>query len=1088
MRSHAITRRPNSVPVLAALVGTVLVCASAYAQSDFAEGFDNVGATSPQQPGPQSLVDAGWMFRNQSAPAGGGVWQAGINDWFPPRDGAGYLCVQSDSTDDFGGDISQWMILPGIPNQAAGDKFTFYFRRFSSSNQDVLQVRYSPGGGTGTGSGPTAVGDFSILLAEFDPIPLTGWTPVTVDLPGAGRLAIRYVVNDACNFGCFASYVGIDTLTLNQAPPSGPALPAPGETVHWTSAQSPIVLSSDASILAGGTVIVDPGVQVQIEDNAVLYVLGAIHFSPGSQLAVESTANLRVEGVAEFLGSSESPITLTGGVGGWFGKGLEIAPGGTARLDHVQSDLTVFVHWNEVLYGEDTKTIVIDNSSFTGDGDVRIGEGSLAIRNTSFAGPTVEVLDSYVLLDNVNMNGSVLQSFRWHPGQPLYLNHIDATNVTQEAPFQLHGYDYFFGPDNDISGNLYPVHLVGGGIARGSTLPLSGNINNYVHGGIGSFLGRVTFADAGLPYRIDFDPSFPQISGFLTIDPGATVRFGPGAYFFSYFESAIIAEGLPDAPIVFERFDPAQEWESISFRTNTRPKMEHCIVRGSAWGFGADETVVRLESCRMEGNGEGAAAYARGHIVARKCQFIDNGIGLRTSPGVPAGFGSGSANLDGDTNPNFFESNAVALEVQNPLSYSATALHNWWGDPSGPVHFSNPGGQGELVNGFAHVVPFRTEAPNVGDHPPVVRLEEHAFLLEEGRKVILHWTAFDDAVITGFRVDYSPHSENPPLELLLDGIPGSARSVEIVVPPAPPSSNNARSVLRVTAIDNAGQEGWDEIMFDTPYPDFIGSVVPHPIAGVFRPGEHVPICYDVLPGSSGSVDAVLFIESDMYLDSLGGAHTGVTCLSLGMTVPPVSTDLARIGVRYTSGAGGRWRWEFTDYFSIRPDASLGDAPPAVQLLAPSAGQSYAGGSVVPVSWEASDDEALRSFDVQASYDGSRTWHIVARDLPGDSTSYPWRLPASAGVDEVRVRVIARDLRFQTTSSTGGPFTVLPGLPAETGDIDGDGDVDLFDAELFRDVLLGANTNAEYVARSDLNGDAITNGRDIQPFVESFLAH
>lgn len=108
---------------------------------------------------------------------------------------------------------------------------------------------------------------------------------------------------------------------------------------------------------------------------------------------------------------------------------------------------------------------------------------------------------------------------------------------------------------------------------------------------------------------------------------------------------------------------------------------------------------------------------------------------------------------------------------------------------------------------------------------------------------------------------------------------------------------------------------------------------------------------------------------------------------------------------------------------------------------------------MPVSWTADDDEALRSFDVQVSYDGGRGWHFVARELPDAARSYRWRLPASEGVDDVRLRVVARDRRFQTSASTSGPFAVSAGSPGP-GDADGDGDVDLEDHAAFTECMTG----------------------------------
>ena len=99
----------------------------------------------------------------------------------------------------------------------------------------------------------------------------------------------------------------------------------------------------------------------------------------------------------------------------------------------------------------------------------------------------------------------------------------------------------------------------------------------------------------------------------------------------------------------------------------------------------------------------------------------------------------------------------------------------------------------------------------------------------------------------------------------------------------------------------------------------------------------------------------------------------------------------------------------------------------VALVTPRAGDAFRGGEIVPLNWWASDDEGLRSFDVQASYDGGVTWHFVVRDLPGTSTGYGWNLPGSKGIADVRVRVIARDERFQASSDgTERVFSILPG--------------------------------------------------------------
>ncbi|MCZ7569741.1 MAG: hypothetical protein M5U01_14325 [Ardenticatenaceae bacterium] len=84
--------------------------------------------------------------------------------------------------------------------------------------------------------------------------------------------------------------------------------------------------------------------------------------------------------------------------------------------------------------------------------------------------------------------------------------------------------------------------------------------------------------------------------------------------------------------------------------------------------------------------------------------------------------------------------------------------------------------------------------------------------------------------------------------------------------------------------------------------------------------------------------------------------------------------------------------------------------------------SAAPGTVVPITWTASDDEGLRSFDIQVSYDAGRTWHPLAQDLPGTARRFDWQTAPGSGFADVRLRVIAHDLRFQNSSATTGAGT------------------------------------------------------------------
>jgi hypothetical protein len=147
-------------------------------------------------------------------------------------------------------------------------------------------------------------------------------------------------------------------------------------------------------------------------------------------------------------------------------------------------------------------------------------------------------------------------------------------------------------------------------------------------------------------------------------------------------------------------------------------------------------------------------------------------------------------------------------------------------------------------------------------------------------------------------------------------------------------------------------------------------------------------------------------------------------------MPYASTDTARIGY-LVYGAANRFRWTFSDYFTIRPDPRVGDAPPVVRLLRPRQGDHFEAGQPVRIAWFAADDNGLRSFDVQASYDSGHTWNVIARDLPADARSFVWRSAPNTSLFQVRVRVIARDTHFQNSSDGTRRSFSVGALPADT---------------------------------------------------------
>ena len=980
----------------ALLASSVLLgSASAAAQAAFVETFDNVGPVDSGQQGPRHLIADGWIFRNQSEPLGSGVWSQGA--FFQPQAGAGYLGVDSLSTDFFGGRISTWAILPLVPNQVAGDTLTVHLRAVDSSNVDRLEIRYSPSGSRETGLDATEVGDFTTLLQAVDPMPIGGWVATSVQVPGSGALALRYFVDNACNHGCFASEIGIDTLSVGDEPPPPcnlPPIPAAGETETWTAAGGPWVVCSDLSIPAGALVVVEPGATIDVRDGFTLDVEGTLLATGTNALPIW------IEGGISTL---HPPVRVRGLMELSHGQvrgRLHLAHGGSLVVRESTFPQGMISSASSVGGGAQGTYVEIENSEFFAGAfdSLAITDGTLVVRDTTIHGSGLSLLRGYLLAESVVLEGGGLSLVRERYTQPAFVDGFTIRNAPGPA-ISLFGWNAFLGATNQLSGNLVPVSITGGLLA-GSTVPTSGNVNDWVDVGGGGVRGNATWARLDVPYVVD---GADQSGGKLTLEPGARIQLTPGSQMMIFSTGAFRALGRPEAPIVFERHLPSAPWDRIWLvDMSTGPRLEYCVIDGATAGVQADGSFVQVDTCEFQSNTDGALATSFGLLRARGSRFLDNGVGVRTTQ-------QGGAGLSGLSNPNSFVGNDVGVSA---VGNSVDATGNWWGHASGP----GPEGAGDPIAGPVLGTPFLTKPPDATDTPPIVRMLPTSPLLESGSRVILNWQAEDDLGIVSQRVLFSEHANfDSSFVVLADDLGSHARSVEVTVPVSHPSSIIDPSFFRVVATDARGQVGLDEISATVPYVEDLGTATLDFLTDLSVPfvfGDDIHVQWNYTGGSATWVASIV-IDGELESVGYGGGHTGIS--SWDFRMPYVSTDTARIRLTFRYGAGGRTRDFFSDRFSIRPDARLGDAHPVVTMTSPSPGTVFHGGQVVPITWTAVDDEELRSFRLQASTDSGRTWSMISPELPGTSRSYSWRLPQSTGHRDLRLRVVAADLRFQSSS-------------------------------------------------------------------------
>lgn len=1113
--------------ICAFALSTVVFSSQARAQANFSESFEGVGSGEPAG-GPPTMVSEGWIFRNQSHPAGSGVspyWAEFGGGWGQSGSAlghGGFAVWQNSSTK-----ISAWILLPAVPNQIAGDPFRIWTAAPPSLgiNNATVEFRYSPTGGTSTGSNQNDVGNFTQLMLS---VPCTGghdWTERTMALPGPGRIAIRLVIGPTTNSFDFTGSVLLDTMQVGNPPPPPYPMPTPGQTVHWATVHSPVTIARNGAgqnprIPLGGTVVVDAGVEVRVASGAQLEVAGVL------QMQGAAASPVRVRGPGSIR-------TLKGGlVTGAFGDiqaFIDLVYGGKASFtDSAFSDPTNPTGFSYDSAGDighrffdgnldyARQVLSLTRCTFGQGCDVALLRGWLAARDCSFeyggvvsndpgpVGGEAMYIVGGSILDNVTVTGAYVDLIHNHD-QRRFVGPVTITGNIHGAGLLLEGgANYLVDEGTELAGNKWPVRLGfnSAGLLPGTSLPTTGNEFNEVPTteDASPLDERVVWADPGIPYTHTHNS---VLHGQVTILPGVTLKIAEDVSFFFDTDSNGLAHptflGEPERPILFTPLTPGARWSGIAIG-NTKwfgARWDWCIFEGSRYGVGTSSLPLAIDNSVFRENIRGF--YSEMLATFRKCTFEDNVFSYAAERFAPNHVTVGLLRANFPSNPNTFINNngnpgedffgsflpnggLVARADHDSLNNADSDVRNsWWGTPTGPDWHGNPGGQGDAVfigvdaGGF--VLPFLTQAPTANP-PPVVRFVSIAGAAVPGEKIIMQWTARDDGSIAAQRVYYSPDSNGDAQMQLLAEIPPSARSFEWTVPFIGTPANGTDQFFRVIAVDNLGQEGIADLPVGITNPaDFTGtlaqtSVVPP----VVRPGDSQNVCTSIT-GVVGSMYAVLELDNDDTGISLGGVFQsgGTGCTVLPAQIPDVSTDRARFRFDATASLN-QVRSFYGPYFSIRPDPILGDVAPTVTLTSSHTGQTYGANSVVPITWTASDDEALRSFDIRASLDGGVRWFIVARDLPGSDRAYNWRLPASAGVPNARLRVVAHDRRFQNSSSESGSFAILEGgFPiACPGDANGDGEVNFADLN----IVLNQFGQTEAGLAGDVNVDGVVNFADL----------
>lgn len=757
------------------------------------------------------------------------------------------------------------------------------------------------------------------------------------------------------------------------------------QTTTWRAADNPHVVTGTYTVAAGQTLVLEPGVQVQISENSTL----------------------RVEGQLTGQGTSANRITITGATN--YNAWLAVA--GSSNLVFADIKTPTLPDSNGILIFADCRFsgngtifngrvtqpsgtratyLQLDRCAFIGDGtyssaSLYVSYCTVVLRNTTFSNASYcSVSTGYLFVDNVSSTGSTQFGLQLGSDSDLYLNNISVTNATRAGLVldgdTRNGTNVLLGPNVTLQGNEYPIHLTIAGLYPTSNVPATGNRNNMIHvtnvAGEGGFWPK--FA---IPYYVDASPL--TVGGQLWILPGVTVNMAPFSYMNDVgFADGMRAFGTKDQPIIFQRANPAQAWYDLHADRTYGGRIRHAIIDGSSDGVNGG--TWRLENCVFRNNG----IATNGGALVSGSQYSNNGYGHFTS-----GFHNSPAN------PNSFEGNTTGV------NYSGDARHNWWGSPSGPTTPQNPGGTGDRIeNQQTLFKPFLTARPDYSDAPPEVRMQKPSYEQLPRTKVTLRWDSKDDVGIVSHKIFFSAVGNYTGSFVEVATLPGDQHNYEWTVPDIAFQNSGSDAYIKVVAIDTTGKESFDEWEIILPTNNIQGDVTFNTAAGqTFESGE-------ILESAFTSNIEPYMTQTQGYIEIVGAPSRRM----YGRGMPFVSTDTARYVVAYGDTTNHQKYW-YGPFFKVRPKNLLGDAPPTIGLTSPPAGYAFAPGAIIPISWTASDDEGLRAFDIVASYNGGRTWQPIVRDLPGDARSYNWQTAPGTGYADVRVMVIAKDWRFQTSS-------------------------------------------------------------------------
>ncbi len=440
----------------------------------------------------------------------------------------------------------------------------------------------------------------------------------------------------------------------------------------WTSSGSPYVVTGSLYVAPGSTLSVGPGAVVKFFFGTGITVDGTLQVdATASEKAVFTSVK---DDLVDGQDSSNDGPTI-GAPGDW--NSIQFNAGSTGAVSEAV-----------IRYGGWT-CFSCSFANVANKGGVVMVAGSRISKSADYGIRQFDVASASTAVSASELDGQE-DGFRFDGGGPAS---VSGSN--------LHDNVYGVFADNAAAADLTLTDDV---FADNATAPARiGAPVNFTHSGNAASGGfRSGFIMSGaVPAGATrtWDADLPYVIGTISVPPGSTLVIGPGAVVKPEFGGGISVDGTlqvngtaqAKAYVTSVKDDQAaddtngdgfstlpapQDWNGIVFNPGSTGAISNAIIRYGGW------TCYTCKWADVTNNG-GAVTFA------------DSVISYAGYYGVRQTNVSASTTIHGSS----LIQNAQYAAYNDTTTY-IDATGNWWGDSSGPTHWSNSGGTGARVSDY----------------------------------------------------------------------------------------------------------------------------------------------------------------------------------------------------------------------------------------------------------------------------------------------------------------------------------------------------------------------------------------------------